>query len=225
MTFILLMRATAVASAAFAVLCSSASSAQSSNSYRVDANSRKEINLNLCSPSVLLTVRGDKDTDLDFAVRDQSGRIVHSDIDGTDWTAATLRPNVSAGCVDYTLEVSNLGPVYNLFSVSLRNAASTNATTRGSRGARDRNVSVHNHMAETITNLYWSNTADSEWGADRLGAGVMRATTNRRFDVSDGTGACRFNFMVKTISGREYTKRNIDVCSVSTIDFGTEFTH
>lgn len=220
-----MVKAFVAVGAAISPLYPSTSFAQSARSYRVDAESRKQVSLNLCSASVVLTVRGDKDTDLDFTVRDQNGRVVHSDRDLTDWTAATLRPDVSSGCVDYTLEVSNLGPVYNLVSVTLRNTASPAASTRTSGDARNRTISVHNHMAETISNLYWANTADGDWGPDRLGAGVMRASTNRRFDVSDGTGACRFNFMIKTASGREYTRRNIDVCAVSTVEYGTEISH
>ncbi len=89
-------------------------------SVRIDANGERDVNLNLCSPSVYLQARGDGDTDLDFWVYDERGNQVHSDTDSTDLTFATLRNGRSSGnCVDWRLHVRNFGNVYNQLSVTL----------------------------------------------------------------------------------------------------------
>lgn len=81
-------------------------------SYRAEAHDSRAVTLYVRSNSTVV-VRGDTDTDLDFVIYDADGDVVHSDYDYTDWTAAGLRPGV------YTLEVSNLGDVYNAFTVDV----------------------------------------------------------------------------------------------------------
>jgi len=190
--------------------------------YRAGANATRSIDLSLCTDNVYVSVRGDGDTDLDFTITDNFGRQVHRDFDSTDITFVTLRPRITNGCVKYVLQVQNRGTVYNNFTVTTED--------RGSRGntqttAKNRNVAIHNHTAETINSIYFSNTADGKWGPDRLGSNVMRSSTNRSFNIDDGTGACRFDIRAVTASGREYVKNNINVCAVSTVDFGTEVSH
>ena len=84
--------------------------------YLVSANDTDWISLRVCGPSAL-AVRGDGDTDLDFTVFNSSGRIVHVDDDLTDITFARLRP--AGQCEGFRLKVENLGPVGNIYSVSL----------------------------------------------------------------------------------------------------------
>ena len=205
----------------------SAVQAQSTRSYRADARSTASVDLSLCSAAVSMVVRGDGDTDLDFTVKDNFGRVIHQDNDRTDRTWATLRPGVSPGnCATFTLHVKNLGNVYNSFSVALTNVEATAATaTRGSRDGRDRRVAIHNHTAENFAEIRFSNTADRGYGPNRLGSGILQARHNRTFDMDDGTGACRFDVMVKTSGGRTYTRNDVNVCTSSTIEFGTEISH
>lgn len=207
------------------ILPTSGAQAQNTTSYRVDSKSSTTINLDLCATAVDVRVQGDTDTDLDFTIRDSNGAIVHSDVGRTDWTSVTLRPNVASGCKRYPLQVRNLGDVYNRFTVTVTDRPGVVAASTRIGDGRDRSISIHNHTAETIFNLYWSNTAEGSWGTDQLGSNIMRARTNRSVNVSDGTGACRFDFKIKTASGREYTKSNVDVCSVSSVEFGTEISH
>jgi len=84
--------------------------------YRVEAHDIDEVDLRICSPSRLL-VRGDGDTDLDFAVVGPTG-LMHVDVDGTDWTASVLEPK-GYGCTHFSLLVENNGNVYNRYFVRL----------------------------------------------------------------------------------------------------------
>lgn len=83
---------------------------------RVDAHDIDELELRICAPTHVL-VRGDGDTDLDFAIVGSDG-LMHVDADGTDWTTTTLRPG-RYGCSHYTLLVENTGDVYNRYHVRL----------------------------------------------------------------------------------------------------------
>jgi hypothetical protein len=85
--------------------------------YRADANSSITVNLPVCGVN-RLAIRGDGDTDLDFTVNDSTGNTVHSDFDLSDVTFATLTPSLQE-CETFTVDVSNLGDVYNVFSIAL----------------------------------------------------------------------------------------------------------
>ncbi len=85
--------------------------------YRADANAALIVNLPVCGVN-RLEIRGDGDTDLDFTVNDSTGETVHTDFDLSDVTFTTLTPSLEE-CETFTVEVSNLGDVYNVFSVTL----------------------------------------------------------------------------------------------------------
>ena len=90
------------------------------SSYRVEANSTFGVNLNLCENPVVVDVRGDGDTDVDFRIYDQNGNQVYSDTDLDDITTATLTPNVRNGnCVVYRMDLINLGNVWNQVQVTV----------------------------------------------------------------------------------------------------------
>jgi hypothetical protein len=91
--------------------------------------------------------------------------------------------------------------------------------------AQDRTISVHNHLAEPVYQLNWSNTAEDDWGIDQLGDHVIMPSTRRTFWVTDETGACHFDFRVVTKSGRRYTKADVNVCEASAVEFGSEVSH
>jgi len=92
-------------------------SGEGAGEYRANANASILVNLPICG-ATRLEVRGDGDTDLDFSIEDESGSVVFSDYDLSDIALATLTPD-SGGCETYSMEVSNLGDVYNVFTVSL----------------------------------------------------------------------------------------------------------
>ncbi len=95
------------------------------------------------------------------------------------------------------------------------------APTAAAADENDRRVEIHNHLGESIWQLHWSNTATTAWGPDQLGDGVIIAGARRAFWISDGTGRCRFDFRAVTRSGRELTRRNVNVCTESVVDFGS----
>jgi len=80
---------------------------------RVGARSTKtyEIGFTAGEPA-LLTIIGDRDTDLDIYVYDQHGNLVASDTDRSDWTALTWVPKRNG---IYTIKIKNLGGVYNSY--------------------------------------------------------------------------------------------------------------
>lgn len=206
---------------ATALLLTAMPAAAQSDTYLIDPRSATTINLRLCGQEVRVLADGDDDSDIDFVLTDAGGRIVHSDDDETDMMIALVRP--PSPCGNYRLRAANLGGIANLLSVTLTTVRPWART--GSEDGRNRRVSIHNHTAETFHQLYFSNTADGVWGEDRLGSGVMRARTSRTFDMTDGTGSCYFDVKVVTASRREYTRNNVNACTLSTLEFGTEITH
>jgi hypothetical protein len=187
--------------------------AAQSDTYRVDAQGSDDVTLTLCHPQVRVEVRGDGDTDLDFTISNGSGSVLHSDADETDWTVTNI-DNADSECRKYKLHVENLGDVYNEYTVEM-----TNIAAGSSSDGRDRQVAVHNHTGETIYYIYWSNTGDDDWREDRLGSEVLMEGQEWSVEVDDGSGACRFDFRVRTASDREIVRNDINVCEVSSVDF------
>jgi len=187
--------------------------AAETSTYRVDARSIDDITLAVCDPQVQVEVRGDGDTDLDFTITDASGEVLHSDLDETDWTITNI-DNGDAECRNYNLRVDNLGEVYNEYRVDL-----TNMATGSSDDGADRRVTVRNSTGEAIYYIYWSNTGDDRWRPDRLGSDVLLNGQDWLIVVDDGSGACRFDFKVRTASDREIVRNDVNVCEVTTVAF------
>jgi len=188
------------------------------DSYRVNANATHRVDLNICSPQVLITVRGDGDTDLDFVIRNSRGEIVHSDYDLTDRTSATLLRRGGVECESFELTTTNLGDVYNLYTVQLEDVVQ-DAAVRGSGDGYNRDITIQNRTGQTIMYLYWSNVGASGWGDDKLGSGVLASGQDWNVTVDDGSGACRFDFRARLADGRDLEQRNVDVCSVYVVQF------
>ena len=192
-------------------------------SYRVNANATHRVDMNICSPQVRINVRGDGDTDLDFVIRNSRGEIVHSDYDYTDQTEAVLYRRGGVECESFELTTSNLGDVYNLYTVQLEDVVQDRTPARPqARGSGDnfnRDITIQNRTGQTIMFIYWSNVAATNWGDDKLGSGVLANGQNWNVTVDDGSGACRFDFMARLASGREIERRNVDVCAVYTVQF------
>jgi hypothetical protein len=185
--------------------------------YRVEAHSDTRIDMDICNPVVDIAVAGDGDTDLDFVVTNARGDILHSDYDLTDITYFTIFRQASSGCEDYALDVSNLGNVWNQFTVAMTNRPTDSAPV-ASGDSFNRNVSLVNSTKETIFYIYWSNIASSIWGIDQLGSSTLAAGQSWEVTINDGSGACRFNIKAVTASGREIFRNDVNVCEVYTID-------
>jgi len=103
------------------------------NSYRVEAHSEYWVDLNLCSNPIVVDVRGDGDTDVDFTIYDQNNRQVYQDLDLDDITTATLTPPVSNGrCLRYRLKLNNIGDVWNQVTVTTGGNTANGGTSVGS---------------------------------------------------------------------------------------------
>lgn len=85
--------------------------------------------------------------------------------------------------------------------------------------AYNRDVTLINQAGEVIMYMYWSNTNDQNWGPDQLGSDVWPDGQSANVTIDDGTGACNFDFMAVTASGREIVRPNVNVCGVYEIYF------
>ncbi len=132
------------------------------------------------------------------------------------------RSIVAAGsaCETFELTTTNLGDVYNLYTVQVEDVVQDRQVRSGGSGDNfNREISVQNRTGQTITYLYWSNVAAENWGEDRLGAGVLGAGQDWNITVDDGSGACRFDFKATLANGQELTQRNVNVCGVYVVQF------
>jgi len=136
--------AVSMPSAAFAQKGASGGDYRPVTSYRVEANSEFWVNLNLCSSPVVVDVRGDGDTDVDYTIYDENNRQVFQDLDLDDITTANLTPNVRNGrCVVYRMKMNNLGNVWNQVQVTV-----------GSSTANGDAPSIGSYRVEA-NNEYW----------------------------------------------------------------------
>jgi hypothetical protein len=216
----LLRNALSMAALSIAALMGT-STAALAESYRVDANSTSNVELRICEAAVRVSVRGDGDTDLDFTIRNNRGETVHSDFDTTDITYATLRPR-SSGCETFDLQIQNIGSVYNMVNVTfetVERGSSSASAKGGDNDGRNRDIAIRNRSGETLRYIRWSKDTDTSYGDDRLGSGVLANGQDWNVTVGDGTGACIFDFVAETASGRTIAQNDIDVCSVSYVTF------
>ena len=88
------------------------------------------------------------------------------------------------------------------------------ACTAHQAAAEDRSVTIVNQSSETIRYIYGTNSADSNWGRDRLGSAVLRSGYEVKMDFEDGSGACMFDLKAITSGGRSVTRR-MNVCTAT----------
>ncbi len=93
----------------------------------------------------------------------------------------------------------------------------TNA--QGPGDGLNRDVSLINKSGETIMFLYWSNVDEEYWGDDRLGSDILADGDSWYVTVADNTGACAFDMLGVTASGREIVRPGVNVCSVYEVTF------
>lgn len=84
--------------------------------YTAAPNTRLVLDLPVCGVQ-RLEVRGNGASDLDFALSDSGGDEVHSDVDLSDVTFKSLE--APSECETYSLAVSNIGDLENVFEVAL----------------------------------------------------------------------------------------------------------
>lgn len=92
------------------------------------------------------------------------------------------------------------------------------ALVTGAAGAAraqcDTTFTLENRSGIQINELYFSSSRNSEWGNDRLGQNVLAAGASVRYQPRPG-GA--YDFRVVFANGRAVERRNVDLCSVSTV--------
>ncbi|WP_162627639.1 hypothetical protein [Erythrobacter sp. KY5] len=83
---------------------------------------------------------------------------------------------------------------------------------------QDRRLSILNQTGETLSEIYWSNSATLEWGYDRLGTGYTLSRDQQwNVTVQDGSSACIFDFKAVTENAREIELPAINVCEEESI--------
>ena len=85
-------------------------------------------------------------------------------------------------------------------------------------------IIIVNRTGYTITNVYFSSTADDEWGLDRLAANaIIRNNQSVTFTLSYPINEVnRYDIMVIDGDGDTYTKLNVRVSNNSRIEFTIE---
>lgn len=81
----------------------------------------------------------------------------------------------------------------------------------------DPSFRLNNRGSEAIMELYVSSSADSNWGADRLGANVIPAGQSFILRLPDGQ--CRNDIRIVVEGGRAVERRNINTCELTDINF------
>ncbi len=154
--------------------------------YRANANSAINVNLPVCGVT-RLEVRGDGDTDLDFTVTDSNGDRAHSDFDLSDITFATLTPSGPAGaCETFAMEVSNLGDVFNVFTVALVDAGNRGGISGAGEYRVNANAATKVPLrACTLTNVFVRGDGDTDLDYDVTDQSGTNVHSN--YDYSDQT--------------------------------------
>lgn len=76
----------------------------------------------------------------------------------------------------------------------------------------DRRIKVINETDFTIVEFYGSNAGSESWEEDVLGEDVLAPGQSVVINFNDGSGYCRFDFLIKFEDGDQVEKRGIDVC-------------
>jgi len=85
--------------------------------------------------------------------------------------------------------------------------------------AADRHVDIVNKTGMTMTSFYASKVGAKTWEEDILGQGTLDDGDTVNVNISDGTGACRFDFKAVFEGGSTVEKANINVCSISAFTY------
>lgn len=120
------IKQTATCLSAISIALASTPAFADTNNYTgtVAANSISRFTINLCGERAFVELHGDGDTDLDFKIYTAAGRLIYTDNDDTDWTETTVTTGLgqTSACRSFTMEIRNLGNVYNRYRLALSNA-------------------------------------------------------------------------------------------------------
>ncbi len=94
-------------------------------------------------------------------------------------------------------------------------ALSVPSAQAASSDGRDRRITVYNNTDVTIWEFYASNVSRDKWEEDVLTDSVIRSGDKMRFNLDDGTNACRFDLKVVFKDGVVVTKKDFNVCTES----------
>jgi hypothetical protein len=75
----------------------------------------------------------------------------------------------------------------------------------------NREVQIVNHSNRAILEFYKSNGVENAWGPDLLGSSILAPGD---FDLNDGTGDCRFDFLTVMEDGRRLIRPRVNICEV-----------
>lgn len=83
---------------------------------------------------------------------------------------------------------------------------------------QDRRIAILNQTGETLSGIFWSNSATLEWGVNRLGRGQSLARDQQwNVSVFDGSSACLFDFRAVTEGAREIEVVRVNVCEAGSV--------
>lgn len=105
------------------------------------------------------------------------------------------------------------GSVWNRLALGALALAAIGLSTGAS--AEDRRVKVINETQFTVVEFYGSNAGSEDWEEDVLGQDVLKPGKSVVINFDDGSGYCKFDFLVKFEDGDQVEKRGIDVCETS----------
>lgn len=79
----------------------------------------------------------------------------------------------------------------------------------------DRRIVLRNTSNSVVTRFYASNTYARRWQEDILGRRVLFSGQSVVINLNDGTGMCRFDFRTVLSNGAVLTRRNINICTLT----------
>lgn len=89
------------------------------------------------------------------------------------------------------------------------------ASAAAGSAAADRRVRITNNSGQTITLIKGSAASDSNWGNDRIPAGVLRASDSVVVDFNDNNGECVYDLQATLADGTERVRRTVNVCQIT----------
>ena len=85
--------------------------------------------------------------------------------------------------------------------------------------AADRNVDIVNQTGRTMTHFYASSSNSDTWEEDILGHDKLASGDTQPVDISDGSGACKFDFKAVFSDGSSSVRKGINVCEVGSFTY------
>ena len=107
-----------------------------------------------------------------------------------------------------------------LFGALALTACDDVSYSSGGGDGYNRVVNITNTTGITMTHFYASNSGQSSWGPEQLGAStVLRSGQFVSINFDDGTNACSYDFRAKFADGQTLVRYNINVCAVSNYNY------